>query len=206
MKKKAKKWLVTLLSICMIVNLCTPYRIQASQNTTEQNKIARQSEQFMALDEYIHAATIEYQSGEDWIKVTDDTKNIPADARLKITVNYKNVDAKELLEHEQTLKYQLPEIFQNATVAHNSIQDADGNKIGTIQVENETQNVLLKFEESFLKQDEEENKKNQTNQKGRITGNTKTGDERHIELYLCLCMISLGVILIMGSKKISCRK
>lgn len=159
MKKKAKKWLVMLLSICMIVNLCTPYRIQASQNTTEQNKIARQSEQFMALDEYIHAATIEYQSGEDWIKVTDDTKNIPADARLKITVNYKNVDAKELLEYEQTLKYQLPEIFQNGTVAHNSIQDADGNKIGTIQVEEETQNVLLKFEESFLKQDEEENKK-----------------------------------------------
>lgn len=52
----------------------------------------------------------------------------------------------------------------------------------------------------------EKNKKNQKNRKGRITGSTKTGDERHIELYLGLCVISLGVILIMGSKKISRRK
>lgn len=101
---------------------------------------------------------MEYQSGENWIKITDDTKNIPADARMKITVNYKNIDAKELLENDQTLKYQLPALFQNGTVAINSIQDADGNKIGTIQVE-DTQDVVLKFEESFLKQDEEENKK-----------------------------------------------
>ena len=41
----------------------------------------------------------------------------------------------------------------------NSIQDANGNKIGTIKVEDDTQDVLLSFEESFLQQDEGENKK-----------------------------------------------
>lgn len=119
MKKEAKKWLVTLLSICMIVNLCTPYRIQASQNTTQK---------YITLDDYIQAVTMEYQSGEDWIKIKDNTKNIPADARMKITINYKNIDAKELLENDQTLRYHLPELFQNGTVAINSIHDSDGNK------------------------------------------------------------------------------
>ena len=103
--------------------------------------------------------TIEYQSGEDWIKITDDTKNITADARIKITVNYKNIDAKELLNHNKTLRYHLPELFQDSFVVLNSIQDANGNKIGTIKVEDDTQDVLLSFEESFLQQDEEENKK-----------------------------------------------
>lgn len=103
--------------------------------------------------------TIEYQSGEDWIKITDDTKNIPADARIKITVNYKNIDAKELLNHNKTLRYHLPDLFQDSFVVLNSIQDANGNKIGTIKVEDDTQDVLLSFEESFLQQDEGENKK-----------------------------------------------
>ena len=155
MKKIAKKLFVMLLSICMITNLITPYRVQASQTKTTQ----KQTQQSMNLDDYINAVTIEYQSGEDWIKVTDDTKNIPADARMKITVNYKNVDAKELLNNNRTLRYHLPELFQDRLVAMNSIQDADGNKIGTIKVEEDTQDVTLTFEESFLRQDEEENKK-----------------------------------------------
>ena len=78
MRKTINKLLVILLSICMITNIFTPYRIEAAQ-TTQQNKKAAQS---MELDDYIQAVTMEYQSGEDWIKITDDTKNIPADARI----------------------------------------------------------------------------------------------------------------------------
>ena len=63
----------------------------------------------MELDDYIQNVTMEYQSGENWIKITDETKDIPADARLKITVTYKDVRAKVLLEHNKTLKYHLPE-------------------------------------------------------------------------------------------------
>lgn len=140
----------------MITNIFTPYRIEAAQTTTQQNET---EESFIKLDDYIQAVTMEYQSGEDWIKITDDTKNIPADARIKITVNYKNVDAKNLLEHNKTLRYHLPDLFQDSSVVHNSIQDANGNKIGTIKIEEDTQDVLLNFEESFLQQDEEENKK-----------------------------------------------
>ena len=140
----------------MITNIFTTYRIEASQTTTQQNKTEVHP---MKLDDYIQAVTMEYQSGEDWIKITDDTKNIPADARIKITVNYKNIDAKELLNHNKALRYHLPDLFQDSSVTHNSIQDANGNKIGTIKVEEDTQDVLLNFEESFLRQDEEENKK-----------------------------------------------
>lgn len=150
MKKTIRKLIVVFLSICMIINILTPYGILAS-DTTEQ--------QAMELDDYIQTVTMEYQSGEDWIKITDETKEIPADARLKITVTYKDVKAKELLEHNKTLKYHLPELFQKGTVAYNSIKDANGNEIGKIQVEEETQDVLMNFDESFLEEEEEENKK-----------------------------------------------
>ena len=125
----------------MITNIFTPYRIEASQ-TTQQNKTEAQS---MKLDDYIQTVTMEYQSGENWIKITDDTKNIPADARIKIAVNYKNVDAKELMNHNKTLRYHLPDLFENSSVVMNSIQDANGNKIGTIKIDNDTQDVLLNF-------------------------------------------------------------
>lgn len=156
MEKTIKKLMAILLSICMLMTIFIPYRIEASQTTTKQNKTEVHP---LELDNYIQAVTIEYQSGEDWIKITDDTKNIPADARIKITVNYKNIDAKELLNHNKTLRYHLPDLFQDSFVVLNSIQDANGNKIGTIKVEYDTQDVLLSFEESFLQQDEEENKK-----------------------------------------------
>ena len=156
MEKTIKKLMAIFLSICMLMTIFIPYRIEASQTTTKQNKTEVHP---LELDNYIQAVTIEYQSGEDWIKITDDTKNIPADARIKITVNYKNIDAKELLNHNKTLRYHLPDLFQDSFVVLNSIQDANGNKIGTIKVEDDTQDVLLSFEESFLQQDEEENKK-----------------------------------------------
>ena len=156
MEKTIKKLMAIFLSICMLMTIFIPYRIEASQTTTRQNKTEVHP---LELDNYIQAVTIEYQSGEDWIKITDDTKNIPADARIKITVNYKNIDAKELLNHNKTLRYHLPDLFQDSFVVLNSIQDANGNKIGTIKVEDDTQDVLLSFEESFLQQDEGENKK-----------------------------------------------
>lgn len=156
MEKTINKLMVVFLSICMITNIFTPYRIEAAQTTTQQNKTGTQ---FMKLDDYIQAVTMEYQSGEDWITITDDTKNIPADARIKITINYKNIDAKELLDNNKTLRYHLPELFQDGSVVLNSIQDSDGNKIGTIKVEEDAQDILLNFEDQFLQQDEEENKK-----------------------------------------------
>ena len=101
MEKTIKKLMAILQSICMLMTIFIPYRIEASQTTTKQNKTEVYP---LELDNYIQAVTIEYQSGEDWIKITDDTKNIPADARIKITVNYKKIDAKELLNHNKTLR------------------------------------------------------------------------------------------------------
>ena len=103
MKKTIKKLIVVFLSICMVINILTPYGIFASDSAAQQA---------MELDDYIQSVTMEYQSGENWIKITDETKDIPADARLKITVTYKDVKAKELLEHNKTLKYHLPELLE----------------------------------------------------------------------------------------------
>lgn len=52
------------------MTIFTPYRIEASQTTTKQNKTEVHS---LELDNYIQAVTIEYQSGEDWIKKTAST-------------------------------------------------------------------------------------------------------------------------------------
>ena len=50
------------------------------------------------------------------------------------------------------------------------------------------------------------NNKNEEQQKERSTRSTKTGDEMKIEFYLMLSIVSLGVILVVGCKKISDRK
>ena len=70
MEKTIKKLVAILLSICMLMTIFTPYRIEASQTTTKQNKTEVHS---LELDNYIQAVTIEYQSGEDWIKKTAST-------------------------------------------------------------------------------------------------------------------------------------
>lgn len=45
----------------MLMTIFTPYRIEASQTTTKQNKTEVHS---LELDNYIQAVTIEYQSGK----------------------------------------------------------------------------------------------------------------------------------------------
>lgn len=71
----------------------------------------------------------------------------------------------------------------------------------------ESENKQKRREEYY----DENKKKNKNNtneekQKERSTKSTKTGDEMKVEFYLMLSIISLGVILVIGCKKISDRK
>lgn len=61
MEKTIKKLMAILLSICMLMTIFIPYRIEASQTTTKQNKTEVHP---LELDNYIQAVTIEYQSGK----------------------------------------------------------------------------------------------------------------------------------------------
>ena len=111
----------------------------------------------LLVDDYIIHAQISYQKGEDWVTVDENTKDIPVDAHLKILIRYKDVDAANLMKHNRTLTYRIPELFTKVSVVVNTIQDAENNKIGDITVDQETKKINLTFWEAFLKADEEEN-------------------------------------------------
>lgn len=112
----------------------------------------------MEIESHIVSASMAYQTGEDWTTIDNNTTNIPADARLKAIVYYDNVDADELMKHDRTLVYSIPELFQNSAVALNIIYDSDGNKIGDITVDQDAKQIRLTFTEEFLKKDEGEHK------------------------------------------------
>lgn len=151
MNRIGKKLMIVLVSICMITSMVHPYMTLASSENLQKSSVE--------IDSFIQSAMIEYQSEKEWIKIDDQTKNIPADARLKTTIHYDDIDAKMLIENGGTLTYKLPQLFKDSTVANNTIQDADHNTVGTISIDENTGTVKLKFEESFLQQDEDEHKK-----------------------------------------------
>ncbi len=142
MNRIGKKLMIVLVSICMITSIVHPYMTLASSENLQKSSVE--------IDSFIQSATIEYQSEKEWIKIDDQTKNISADARLKTTIHYDDIDAKMLIENGGTLTYKLPQLFKDSTVANNTIQDADHNTVGTISIDENTRTVKLKFEESFL--------------------------------------------------------
>ena len=145
MKLHKKNWTVLFTIFCAV--LCLHMFARAAQPT---------SRNVINIDSHIVAASMAYQSGEDWIPIDENTSNIPADARLKVIVSYDNVDADDLLQHDRTLSYKIPDLFQDTSVATNTIYDAERNKIGDITVDKETKQIYLTFTEEFLEKDEEE--------------------------------------------------
>lgn len=108
------------------------------------------------VEPYIENASVAYQSGENWIDVDEKTTSIPADARLKITLNYSGVSAEEVAAHGKSIRYLLPKLLMEPSVAYNIIEDSDGNEIGTIQADTDNRSVLLTFTDQFLKKEEQE--------------------------------------------------
>lgn len=64
---------------------------------------------------YISNASIEYQSGTDWISVAN-IKNIPADARLRITVDYEKIPSSSVRANNNTVTYTLPSLLYEPKV------------------------------------------------------------------------------------------
>lgn len=148
MKLHKKNWTVLFTIFCAV--LCLHMFARAAQPTSRNG---------INIDSHIVSASMAYQSGEDWIPIDENTSNIPADARLKVIVSYDNVDADDLLLHDRTLSYKIPDLFQDTSVATNTIYDAERNKIGDIIVDKETKRIYLTFTEDFLKKEEGEHTK-----------------------------------------------
>ena len=146
--KNKKNWTVLFTIFCAV--LCLHMFARAAQPAASNG---------MEIESHIVSASMAYQTGEDWTTIDNNTTNIPADARLKAIVYYDNVDADELMQHDRTLIYTIPDLFQNSAVALNTIYDSDGNKIGDITVDQDAKQIRLTFTEDFVKKDEGEHTK-----------------------------------------------
>lgn len=151
MRNTWKRLIVLILSLCLIANIIQPYVIMATDESTQEA---------LKVDHYITSAAIQYQSGDSYVNITEDTENIPVDARLKINISYSNIDAQELIRKGGTLSCQFPELFLDISVESNSIQDSSGTEIGTITTDSTTRTATIHFNDSYLNQykDQEETK------------------------------------------------
>ena len=137
----------------------------AGDSSGEQNEIAvvSQAEETTAepldVTPYITKVQVWYRtekSGDNWVEVGADTTGIPADAELKFTISYKKADAKEVEAHSRTLQYKLPDLLIEPHVELSVIQDANGNKIGTITADTSAKTIQMSFTDEFLKREEAE--------------------------------------------------
>lgn len=99
---------------------------------------------------YITNAVIEYQSGTDWINVNG-AAGIPADARLRVTVNYDSVPADRISDANYTMTYTLPDLLMDAEVTNNTIQNENYQTIGSITASGRT--VTMLFDKSHIDSD-----------------------------------------------------
>lgn len=101
---------------------------------------------------YISNASIEYQSGTDWISVAN-AKNIPADARLRITVDYEKIPSSSVRANNNTVTYTLPSLLYEPKVTSGIIQNENGEQIGTISADSGNRMISMVFNDSHLSGD-----------------------------------------------------
>ena len=101
---------------------------------------------------YISNASIEYQSGTDWISVAN-AKNIPADARLRITVDYEKIPSSSVRANNNTVTYTLPSLLYEPKVTSGIIQNENGEQIGTISADSDNRMISMVFNDSHLSGD-----------------------------------------------------
>lgn len=101
---------------------------------------------------YISNASIEYQSGTDWISVAN-AENIPADAKLRITVDYEKIPSSSVKANNNTVTYTLPSLLYEPKVTSGIIQNENGEQIGTISADSGNRMISMVFDDSHLSGD-----------------------------------------------------
>lgn len=159
-----KRWPVFILSIALILGILQPYPIvsaeseQTYENYDENDKDASGEINTEAFDasSCVQSVKVSYQSGGRWVSIDENTRDIPVDTRLKITMTYEGVSKDDVIAHGNTMKYTLPELLVDPSVAYNLIQDSDGNEIGTIQADTDSRAIFLTFTDEFFQKEEQE--------------------------------------------------
>lgn len=101
---------------------------------------------------YITNAVIEYQSGTDWINVNG-AENIPADARLRITVDYDKVPSSAVKANKNTVTYSLSGLLIEPRVTSGTIQNENYQQIGTISADAKNRLISMVFNDGHLSGD-----------------------------------------------------
>ena len=124
----------------------------------EKNALPEEQTEQKPLDvtSYITAVEAWYKQkgGNDWIKIDDNTHNIPADAGLKFTIHYAGADAENVMNHQRTLQYTLPELLIHPTVEHGDIKDDSQQTIGSITADTDARTIQMTFTKDFLRKEE----------------------------------------------------
>lgn len=108
----------------------------------------------LQVTDYVTAAQLQYraQGSSEW-KIADSgsTETIPANADLKLTVQYANVPIETLIAAGLKMEYTLPGQLRNVTV-DGTMLDENNQKIGTLSISDDKTNLELTFSEEWLEQ------------------------------------------------------
>ena len=124
----------------------------ASMPQQEEAAAAETAAAPVTVDPYITRATLYYRadSTEEWIEVTEDI-TVPANAELKLAVNYDQIPLTDLLNSGGLLLCQLPALLRNPT-ADGVVTDENGDAIGVVSVNDGT--LTIDFHDTWLAEQE----------------------------------------------------
>lgn len=108
----------------------------------------------LKVDPYIKGFELSYQEKgtNNWIPITNQTQNVPGDATVLLTIQYKEVSITDLKNAGNKLSYELPPLLKEPTVGGKLTSDEE--EIGTI-ISNEN-GVVLEFYTEWIQKQEDQ--------------------------------------------------
>ena len=150
---KKKSIFLLALAVLLVSKLPRPYlRVAAEQEEISAEETVTEP---LDVSSKVTEVKISYKSGDSWIEITETTKDIPADATLKISMTYAEHDVAEVIAHGRQLQYKCPDFLKNLRVEHNEIKDSESGIIGSYAADETNRRILLTFDETFLQQEQE---------------------------------------------------
>lgn len=128
----------------------TGVMVVSAEDETEQPTISADESAGLPLKEnQITKAVLSYKTEDsaEWTVITGNETSIPGNASFKLEVDFDHVNIQELIDHGYKLTYTLPELFRDVTVSAKIV--SGGQNVGDMTVENGA--VILKFDETWLK-------------------------------------------------------
>lgn len=94
-----------------------------------------------------------YSDNDQWVNI-DESKTVPGNAKLQLTVQYENVNISELKEADYTLEFTVPDLLKEPH-AEGDLMDSENNKIGTVSCVDNKVNIV--FSQDWIAEQEKNN-------------------------------------------------